>query len=140
MQKLCACLGEMVAHHRGEDLGAAQPTAKADQLRELLILQLVHRPLDAALGAIQLLTDAFPSAFVSRFRDRFRMWCNGSAHPNPLGQRKHTLSDLFYCGRVLRLHRDESISDYITEKQRGPGAFARSEEHTSELQSRQYLV
>src|SRR5437763_3117716 len=55
MQKLGAFLSEMLAHHRGEDLGAAQPTAKADQLRELLILQLVHRPLDATLRAIQLL-------------------------------------------------------------------------------------
>jgi hypothetical protein len=35
------------------------------------------------------------------------------------------LPDLFYCRRVLRLHCDKSIGDHITEKQRGPRAFAK---------------
>src|SRR4029077_12043122 len=109
MQELCAFLSEMLAHHRGEDLGAAQPTAKADQLRELTVLQLVHRTPDAALRAIQLLAEAIPFVFVGRFRDRLRMWCNRSALSNPLRQRKHTLPDVFNCARVLCLHRDESI-------------------------------
>src|SRR5438874_13839978 len=106
MQKLCAFLGKMFAHYGGEDLRAAQPAAKADQLREFLVLQLVHRPLDATLSAIQLLADAFPFASVSRFRDRLRVWRDGSAYSNPLGYRKDALPDFFNCGRSLRLDRE----------------------------------
>src|SRR5205809_810612 len=52
-------------------------------------------------------------------------WCNGSAHSNALGQRKHTLSDVFNCGRILRLHRDKSIGDHVTEEQGGPGPLTK---------------
>ena len=116
MQKFRAFLGEMAVHHGGQNLGPPQPAAKADQLRKLLVLQFVHRLLHTVLSAVEFMADVFPFSFVGRFRDRFRVWGNGSAYADTLGQRQNALADFLNRGGILRLDCDESIRYDITKK------------------------
>ena len=116
MQKLGALCAKMRAHNRGQHLRPSQPPAQADQLGQFLILHFVHRLLHAILGAIELLPHVLPLSFVRCLRDRFCMRSNGIAHANSLRQRQHTLPNVFYGRRILRLNCDKTIGNHRSEQ------------------------
>ena len=56
MQKFGAILRVTLRHHCSENLSTTQPASKADQLRKLFVVHLVHGLLHTVLSSIEFLT------------------------------------------------------------------------------------
>ena len=88
-----------------------------------MVLQLVHRLLDAALRAVELASDIVPFSFIGGFDDRLGVWCDRTAHADLFGQRQHALADLLDRRCVLRLHGDKTVRNHGAEQERHAGAL-----------------
>ena len=115
--------GVGLANDGGEDFGAANPTAHADELGEFVIAEFLHGAPHILECPVEFLANGLPILGVGFVGDAFGTLEHGFFHIDGLGEGEDAAADFLHALGILGLNGDETLGDDGAEEEGDLGAL-----------------